>query len=73
MCAKVPHLGDKDHHQADWGVKQIVKSHRWNEWRQSEPRHDMLHMNDRMRVKMGRQVVRYFEGEHERHGIINYG
>ena len=55
------------------GVKQVVKAHRWNEWRQSEPRHDMLHMTDKMRVKMGRQVVRFFEGEHKRHGIINYG
>ena len=54
------------------GVRQEVKTHRWNEWRQSEPRHDMLHLNDKMRVKMGRQVVRYFEGEHERHGIINW-
>ena len=55
------------------GVHQIFKTHRWQEWRSSEPRHDMLHLSDKMRIKMGRQVIRFFEGENERHGHINYG
>ena len=54
------------------GTRQVVKTHRWNEWRASEPRHDMLHLSDSMRVKMGRQVLRFFEGENGRHGHINY-
>ena len=33
----------------------------------------MLHLADRMRIKMGRQVLRFFESEHERFGHINYG
>ena len=42
------------------------KAHRWQEWRRTEPDHDKLHLNDRLRMRMGRMVVRYFEGEMER-------
>ena len=55
------------------GTQQVFKTHRWNEWRQSEPRHDMLHLGDQMRVKMGKQILKFFEGENGRHGHINYG
>ena len=55
------------------GSQQVFKTHRWNEWRQSEPRHDMLHLADHLRIKMGKQIVKYFEGENGRHGHINYG
>ena len=48
-------------------------THRWNEWRQSEPRDDMLHLSDKNRVKMGKQVVKYFVGEQERFGNITHG
>ena len=54
------------------GFQRTFKTHRWNEWRSSEPRHDMLHLSDKMRIKMARQVIRFFEGEYERHGHINY-
>ena len=55
------------------GVEREFKTHRWNEWRSSEPRNDMLHLSDKMRVKMGRHVIRYFEGEFQRDGPIRYG
>ena len=42
------------------------KTHRWEQWRSSEPVHDKLHLVDRMRIRMGQQVVRYFEAEMER-------
>ena len=42
------------------------KTHRWEAWRATEPIHDLLHLNDQMRIRMGRGVVRYFEGEIER-------
>jgi hypothetical protein len=45
------------------GSKWEMKTHRWNEWRSSETRGDKLHLSDKMRVKMARQVIRYFEGE----------
>ena len=46
------------------------KTHRWNDWRATEARDDKLHLSDRMRVKMGRQVIKFFEGEYERNGPI---
>ena len=49
------------------GVVREFKTHRWNEWRATE---DKLHLSDRMRVKMGRQVIKYFEREYERNGPI---
>ena len=52
------------------GVVREFKTHRWNDWRAAEARDDKLHLSDRMRVKMGRQVIKYFEGEYERNGPI---
>ena len=52
------------------GVQREFKTHRWNDWRQSEARDDKLHLSDRLRVKMGKQVVRYFEAEFERNGPL---
>ena len=52
------------------GVVREFKTHRWNEWRATETREDKLHLSDKMRVKMGRQVIKYFEGEYERNGPI---
>ena len=46
------------------------KTHRWNEWRWSEPHSDKLHLNDTMRGKMGRSVVKKFEGEIKRKGHL---
>ena len=44
------------------------KTHRWNQWRHTEPVHDKVHLSDQMRVKMGQAVVKYLEGEQERAG-----
>ena len=52
------------------GSKWDFKTHRWNEWRQSEPVDDKLHLADKMRIKMGKSVVKYFEGERERNGPL---
>ena len=41
-----------------------------HEWRQTEPDWDKLHLNDAMRAKMGRTVVKFFEGELERKGPL---
>ena len=46
------------------------KTHRWNEWRQSESVEDKLHLSDPMRVKMGRSVVNFFQGQLERYGPL---
>ena len=36
-----------------------VKSHRWGEWREQD-KSRMLHLNNKIRVKMGKTVGRYF-------------
>ena len=43
-----------------------VTQHRWNQWRASEEVADKLHLVDSLRVRMGKMVVTYFEGEIER-------
>ena len=46
------------------------KTHRWNEWRQSEARGDMLHLGDKNRIKMGRSILNFFQGELDRKGPL---
>lgn len=52
------------------GSRWEFKTHRWNEWRQSEARHDMLHLNDAHRIKMAKFVMNFFQGELERKGLL---
>ena len=52
------------------GVQTDFKTHRWNMWRTSEAREDKLHLVDKMRIKMGQYVVKYFEGERRRNGSL---
>ena len=52
------------------GTQVPFKTHQWNQWRQSEPVHDMLHLNDYWRVRMGGAIVKHFQGEHERFGTL---
>ena len=52
------------------GVQQDFKTHRWNQWRASEAWEDKLHLVDKMRVKMGTYVLKYFEGERRRNGPL---
>ena len=52
------------------GAQVEFKTHRWNEWRASEAFEDKLHLTDKMRIKMGQYVVKYFQGERERNGEL---
>jgi hypothetical protein len=45
-------------------------THRWNEWRSSEPNVDKFYLCDKMRAKMGKFVVKFFEVELERKGPL---
>ena len=56
----------------DW-AGQVRQTHRWNEWRSSEPDHDKLHLSDKMRAKMGKVVVKLFQGVLERKGPLVTG
>ena len=47
-----------------------MKTHRWNEWRVMDKKEDMLHLNDKMRARMGQAVVKYFDGETKRKGVL---
>ena len=55
-----------------FGVRTVkgVQAHQLNQWRQSEPVMDMVHLNDRFRVRMGQAVVRHFMGEQDRFGNL---
>ena len=52
----------------NWG--QVRRTHRWNDWRASEPDHDKLHLKDSLRAKMGKSVVKFFQGELDRKGPL---
>ena len=52
------------------GTQMEFKTHRWNEWRVSEPAGDKLHLCDKMRVKMAKYVIKYFESEREKKGVL---
>ena len=55
-----------------FGVRTVkgVQAHQLNQWRQSEPVTDMVHLNDRFRIRMGQAVVRHFRGEQVRFGNL---
>ena len=44
------------------------------QWRETEARNDKLHLKDAMRVRLGKMVMSYFQGEVEREGgaILHY-
>ena len=48
-----------------------IQSHQFSQWRQSEQTRDMVHLNDRWRVRMGQAVLRHFEGEYQRNGLLD--
>ena len=52
------------------GKKVEFKTHRWNEWRENEQYEDKLHVVDKVRVKMGRYVLKYFQAEREQKGPL---
>ena len=60
-----------------WGIRswqdrygRVRVTHRWNERRSTEADADKLHLCDRMRAKMGKSVVKFFEGMRERKGPL---
>ena len=48
-----------------------TQSHQFSQWRQSEPTHDMVHLSDQWRVRMGQAVMRWFKGEFDRFGVLD--
>ena len=44
--------------------------HQFKRWRQSEPISDMVHLNDTWRIRLGRAVVKFFEGELKNRGVL---
>ena len=47
-----------------------VQSHQFSQWRQTEPTHDMVHLSDQWRIRMGQAVIRHFTGEFARFGAL---
>ena len=56
-----------------FGVRTVKgkQSHHLSQWRQSEPVHDMVHLSDAMRVRMGQAFIKHFSGEYDRFGALN--
>ena len=52
------------------GTPVAYKVHQWNQWRQTEAVDNMLHLNDEWRIRMGGAVVRHFNGELQREGVL---
>ena len=46
------------------------KTHRWYQWRMTEPDMDKLHLSDTWRVRMAGAVVKHFRAENERFGTL---
>ena len=47
----------------DNGAQVELKTHMWNKWHGSEEYEDKLHLSDKMKIKMGQYMVKYFKGE----------
>ena len=47
------------------------QQHQFNQWRESEPVEDQLHLSDRWRVRMAGAVIRHFQGEMDRFGLLS--
>lgn len=44
--------------------------HQLGRWRQSEPVHDMVHLSDYWRTRLGKSVVNHFESELKNKGVL---
>ena len=47
-----------------------IQAHQFSQWKETEPTRDMVHLNDRWRVRMGQAVIRHFQGEIQRNGVL---
>ena len=57
----------------DDGSWRMVVHHRMNQWSQTEPRHEKLYLGEALKIRMGKMVVKYFEGEISReNGSISH-
>ena len=52
------------------GTPVAYKVHQWNQWRQTEAMDNMIHLSDEWRIRMGGAVVRHFNGELQREGVL---
>ena len=52
------------------GAMTEFKTHRWNDWRASEDREDKLHLSDKLRVRMGQYVHKFFLAERRDKGPL---
>ena len=52
------------------GAMSEFKTHRWNDWRASEDREDKLHLSDKLRVRMGQYVHKFFLAERRDKGPL---
>ena len=53
-------FGIRSHKRKVQGQEVVFKTHRWNEWRASEEYEEKLHLVDKVRVRMGSHVLKYF-------------
>ena len=64
-------FGVKEGRRFDKFGKQVkFKIHQLSQWRQTELLEDKIHLSDRWRVRLGTAVVRHFEGELGRYGVL---
>ena len=48
-----------------------IQTHQLSQWRASEPEHNMVHLNNFLRVRMAKAVIKYFTGERDRFSILD--
>ena len=64
------HMGTRLNKRVVYGVQTEFKTHCWNQWRASESRENKLHLADFWRVKMGQDVVKYFQEQRRLNGSL---
>ena len=52
------------------GIPTPLHVHQLSKWRQTEEVHDMIHLNDQMRVRLGAAVINHFESEQNKKGVL---
>ena len=52
------------------GAPAPLHVHQFSKWRQSEEVHDMVHLNDSMRIRLAGSVITHFESEQAKKGFL---
>ena len=47
-----------------------VKRHIFSQWCEDKPVKDRMYLNEVMKVRLGVAIVRHFQGEKERNGVL---